>query len=183
MHPNRKKYAWNCIDELSDRRLISEEEKEELCKKIGINVKKPPFWMFSAEVILPFLIIICVVFLLKEPLSIKTILIYTMLLLCAVGWIFINIAGKFNEYERWKTDGKNIKKKEVYKVPVIPSSFWQEENRNKTCRMKFSDKQGAEYYESYPVSEESYINSDKMDFFAYYYEGKKDKYHGRYRIL
>lgn len=178
-------YTWNHIDKLSGREKLTVSEKESLCDKISSNTKKPSLNITIATKIIPFpagALFFAGLGKLNEN-AIYGLIILVPTFLYLVSALFLYLVKQVWVYDRWKETKKEVMKKDVYRVPIEVGSAWQSEDKLQNCFIQIKYSEDENFCDVFQIPEKTYENIEQVKLFCYYYEGKRDKYRGKYKVF
>lgn len=191
---NRKEkghYAWDCIGEFSGKRLLSMDEKTAVCRKIRSSIYKPSLAVTIAIKVMPF--IACLMFLIGmkcivENVSALTFVCGIIIFIISVFYmsfaLFYYLVKEIWVYDRWKTQEKEIMKKDVYRVPVTLGETFQAGGRHKYCYASLKYTEQENFLDTYQITEYLYDHANEIKLYCCYYEGKPEKYRpGKYKLF
>lgn len=191
---NRKEkghYAWDCIGELDGKRLLSVDEKMAVCRKISSSMYKPSFVVTIAVKIIPFIVWLVFLFGIKcivEAVSVSA-LVYGIIIFAASTFYMIfallfYLVKEIWVYDRWKTQEKEIMKKDVYRVPVTIGDTFRAGRKHKYCYANLRYTEEENFLDTYQITEYLYNHANEVNLYCCYYEGKPEKYGpGKYKLF
>ncbi len=184
-------YAWDCIGELAGKRLLNMDEKAAVCRKIRSSMYKPSFAVTIAVKIMPFLAVLTVLVGMKyilEGASTLTVACGVVIFLSSVIYIasalFFYLVKEIWVYDRWKTQEKEVMKKDVYRVPVTIGETFRAGGKKKYCYATLKYTQDENFLDTYQITEHLYNHVNETTPYCCYYEGKPEKYNaGKYKLF
>ena len=177
-------YAWDHIHELEGKHKLNDDEKVELCKKLEPIEYKPSLILILLTKVIPFPIIVLffVGFDMADSSVLGIIFIFSSLIYLVLALILYLIKFVW-VYDRWKEAKRGLLKRDVYRVPVVIASCSQAGGKYKSYYVKLRYTDNIDFAEEYQISDKLYQNLENKKLYAYYYEGKRDKYQGKYKIF
>lgn len=184
-------YAWDWIGESEDKRKLTLQEKETVCKKIGSSIYKPSFAATIAVKIMPFVACLGLMVGLKGTAETEDTLLFACSVISSIVSLFYMIFALFFYlikeiwvYDRWKAQEKEIMKKDVYCVPVEFGETFQAGGRHLyyCANLKYTEDEN--YLDTYQITEYLYMHGRERKLYCCYYESKPEKYlAGKYKIF
>lgn len=183
--PGGGHYAWNCIDKLEGKRLLTLTEKKALCEKINSFVHQPSPAVTVMTKIMP--VIIIVLFpagcMRAGTDTACGLLLMVLAAVCFVFYLLLYILKEVYVYDRWKTIRKEVMRKDVYQVPVMIRSTYRAEGKSRPCYATIKYTEEEDFLETYRITEYLYNRIGRVDVCCYYYEGRREKYQGKYKVF
>lgn len=187
-------YAWDCIGEMkgaAGKRLLDQDEKTLLCRKIGGAVYKPSKGVTLAVKIAPFFAVLTLVtgmkFIVEEtsaPTFTAGIFLFAFSLIYMVFALFFYLVKEIWIYDRWKTQEKEIMKREVYRIPVTIGDTFQAGGRHKYYYANLRYTEEENFLDTYQITEYMYDHVNELQAYCCFYEGKPEKYRpGKYKLF
>lgn len=192
MNRNEKgHYAWDCIGELTGKRLLSVDEKTAVCKKIRASMYKPSFAVTIAVKVMPFIVWIvfligikCIVEAVSTLTFVYGIILFIVSAFYMIFALFFYLVKQIWVYDRWKTQEKEIMKKDVYRVPVTIGNTFRAGGKNKYYYANIRYTEEENFLDTYQITEYIYNHANEMNLYCCYYEGKPEKYRtGKYILF
>lgn len=184
-------YAWDCIGKSNEKRLLSQEEKEAVCRKISASVNVLPPGVTAAVKASPFIIAVLFIAGIKfitESAGVLGIvcgvIMYIFSIFYSIFAVYFYFIKEMWVYDRWKSLKKIIMKKDVYRVPVVIGDVFQTNGIHKCYYANLRYTQDENFLDTYRITGYLYNNIDNVKLYCLYYEGKPGKdVPGKYKLF
>lgn len=184
-------YAWDCIGESDEKRLLSQEEKEVVCRKISASISVLPPAVTAAVKASPFIIAVLFIAGIKfitESAGVLGIVCGVIMYIFSIFYIIFTVYFYFIKemwvYDRWKSLKKIIMKKDVYRVHVVIGDVFQTNGIHKYYYANLRYTQDENFLDTYQITGYLYNNIDNVKLYCLYYEGKPGKnVPGKYKLF
>lgn len=184
-------YAWDCIGESNEKRLLSQEEKEAVCRKISASISVLPPGVTAAVKASPFIIAVLFIAGIKfitESAGVLGIVCGVIMYIFSIFYIIFAVYFYFIKemwvYDKWKSLKKIIMKKDVYRVPVVIGDVFQTNGKHKYYYANLRYTQDENFLDTYRITGYLYNNIDNVKLYCLYYEGKPGKdVPGKYKLF